>query len=205
MQIHPFSVRAGLPLAVLLALCACSSSSTAPQPVILGSTPAWLDGNTVTIDYTANFACKTPPSASSASQCEIGAGAESMPASTVQPIPTLFVMAPLGFAPDAATLHCPTVGMCVTHPADLDVSRVFGPGTEHFALPPHSHILDTAAGNASVPWIITVVGVKDSSTWASVVAGKSLSTVRGLQSADPDGTHITGDIPTNLFLFFKVR
>ncbi|HWG54167.1 MAG TPA: hypothetical protein VN677_12820 [Gemmatimonadaceae bacterium] len=73
MQIRSFSALGVLPLAAVSALGASSSSSTAPLPMILGSTPAWRDGVAVTTDYTANFECRNPPSANSASQCEIGA------------------------------------------------------------------------------------------------------------------------------------
>ena len=50
-----------------------------------------------------------------------------------------------------------------------------------------------------------MIGVKDLDTWNAIVAGKSLETVRALQSADPGAVHITSDIPTNTYLFFDVR
>ncbi len=42
----------------------------------------------------------------------------------------------------------------------------------------------------------------DPAIWNEVVEGKSLERVRELQAA---GVGITGDIPTNLFLFFNVQ
>jgi len=53
--------------------------------------------------------------------------------------------------------------------------------------------------------------VTDPAVWARIAEGQDLDTVRRLQSSDqhPDGTGtgagITGDIPSNLYLFFDVR
>lgn len=190
-------------LSFALAACgamACSDSTTQPAHV-MGSTPGWYNGQTVTFDYTQDFTCANPPSSGATSKCELGAAAQSMPSGDMD---TLWVMTPLGFRPPDATLHCPTVGSCVTHPATIDLSRVFGAGTEQAATPAHSHIIDQLSSTTE-PWPIVVVGVTDSTTWNQIVAGKSLTTVRNLQAADPNGTHITPDIPTNLFLYFSTR
>jgi hypothetical protein len=178
-------------MAIAAAGCSDSNSSTGPSTHVDGTTPAWLNGQTVQLDYTRD------------SQCEIGADTTTAPSGgTILP---LWVIVPLGFAPDTTTLQCPETGQCVDHPHDLDVSRVFGAGTEMFPLPPHSHIIDNDAGHADIPWIVRIVGVKDLETWNNIVANRSLAEVRTLQTADPSATHITGDIPTNLFLFFKVH
>jgi hypothetical protein len=50
-----------------------------------------------------------------------------------------------------------------------------------------------------------VIGVKDEATWDNIVATQNLAQVRLLQLGDPTNDHLTGDIPTNIFLFFKVR
>ena len=89
-------------------------------------------------------------------------------------------------------------GECINHPGTLDLSAVFGPGTENAALPPHSHVVDVKHGGW---WELEVVGVTRAEAWEQLVAGKSLDTVRELQAA---GT-ATGDIPTNSFLFFNVQ
>jgi hypothetical protein len=202
---HRLLLGAGLCAAAVTATgCSDSNSSTGPSTHVDGTTPAWFNGQVVQLDYTRDFECKMPPAAGSASQCEIGADAITAPASGGS-IPPLWVIVPLGFTPDVSTLQCPETGQCVDHPHDLDVSRVFGAGTETFPLPPHSHIIDDDAGHADVPWIVRIVGVKDLETWNNIVANRSLTAVRSLQSADPPATHITGDIPTNLFLFFKVH
>ena len=162
-----------------------------------GFTDGWYDGRTVDFFYPKGFFCKEPPTSGATTNCELGAEAEVPPRSGN--IPILYVMTPLGFRPDESTLQCPTVGSCINHPSTIDVSRVFGPGTENFALPAHSHIVDVAKGGG---WEIEVIGVTDPAVWAEVVEGKSLDRVRELQAAN---VGITGDIPTNLFLFFNVQ
>jgi hypothetical protein len=79
---------------------------------------------------------------------------------------------------------------------------VFGPTTANAPLPAHSHIITTQSGNW---WGLIDIGVKDLATWNKIVAGKSLSTVRALQAADPNQEHITADTFTNLYLFFEVQ
>jgi hypothetical protein len=188
----------------MVALASCSDSTSPSSPKVLGSTPGWFNGDVVQFDYTKQFECKTPPTAGSTSGCELGDTAQMMPSHTTS-IPVLYVMVPLGFAPDPSTLHCPIAGNCVAHPKDLDLSRVFGAGTEKAPLAPHSHIIIDLANHNDTPWDLEVIGVKDPGTWATIVATQNLSEVRLLQLADPGENKITSDIPTNVFLFFKVR
>ncbi len=163
-----------------------------------GTTGGWYDGKTVTFFYPKNFFCKQPPMSGADSGCELGEEAQVRPRSGSN-LPVLYVMTPLGFRPDESTLQCPVVGNCINHPSTVDVSRVFGAGTENFALPAHSHVVDVAKGGW---WEIEVIGVTDPAVWEQIVAGKDLATVRKPQTA---GVGITPDIPTNLFLFFNVQ
>jgi hypothetical protein len=189
----------------LAGLAGCSdSTSPTTTPAILGTTPSWFEGDVVQLDYTKQFECKNPPAAGSVSGCEMGADAQTMPQSNLG-IPVLYVMVPLGFTPPLSTLHCPNVGNCVAHPADLDLSRVFGPGTEKTPLPAHSHIIIDAMNHQTTPWVLEVIGVKDEATWDNIAATQNLAQVRLLQLGDPDQVHITDDNPTNIFLFFKVH
>jgi len=181
-----------------------STSSPSPAPTVLGSTPAWFEGDEVTLDYTKQFECKSPPSAASTSACELGDEPQTEPQKDTE-IPVLYVMTPLGFAPDPETLHCPETGNCVAHPPTLDLSRVFGAGTANAPLPPHSHIIIDIDAHKDGPWEVEVIGVKDPATWDRIVATRNLSEVRELQFDDPDEERITDDISTNMFLFFKVR
>ena len=172
-----------------------------------GTTPGWLNGKTVTFSYhTNNFFCRVPVAdgqpVGATTNCEVGSDSTIDPRPADHSIPNLYVMTPIGFRPDASTLHCPTVGNCINHPSTIDLSRIFGPSTANAPLPAHSHIIDKDSGNW---WGLINIGVKDLSTWNAIVAGKSLSTVRTLQAGDPSQTHITGDIKTNVYLYFQVQ
>ena len=206
--------KAGLLVLVAVAAAAAScskddspsspSTPSSPAPAVLGSTPSWFEGDEVTLDYTKQFECKSPPSAASSSGCEMGDEPQSEPAKDTD-IPVLYVMTPLGFRPDASTLHCPDVGNCVAHPGTIDLSRVFGAGTANAPLPAHSHIIIDIDSHKDGPWEVEVIGVKDPATWDRIAATRNLADVRQLQLNDPDESRITDDISTNLFLFFKVR
>jgi hypothetical protein len=195
-------------LAAIVALLAVTAFTVNASPALAGhdsaagdergTTGGWYDGRTVTFKYPKGFFCKEPPSSGATSHCELGAEAETPPRPGSD-IPVLYVMTPLGFRPDASTLQCPLVGSCINHPSTIDLSRVFGAGTENAALPAHSHIVDVAKGGW---WEIEVIGVTSPEVWDQVVEAKSLDGVRALQQA---GVGITGDIPTNLFLFFNVQ
>jgi hypothetical protein len=206
-----FTACSGSPGANMNAMPMPMSRDAMGSPIVhpgsaeTGTTPGWLKGRTVTFTYhTNNFFCRTPVAdgqpVGSTSGCEVGSDG------TVDPrpgqLPTLFVMTPVGFRPDASTLHCPIVGNCINHPHTIDLSRLFGPGSANALLPAHSHIVDQVNGNW---WELKVIGVKDLTTWNQIVAGKSLATVRALQSADPAHNHLTGDTFTNLYLFFEVK
>src|SRR5262245_40386947 len=163
-----------------------------------GFTAGWLDGQTVEFFYTKDFFCQPPPTSGAPSQCEVGE--DGMLEPRPGPIPTLYVMTPLGFRPAENTLHCPIVGSCINHPSTIDLSRIGGPSDA--PLPAHSHVIDRKHGGW---WELEVIGVKSPAVWDEIVAGKSLDTVRALQAADLAGRTITGDIPTNTYLFFNVR
>jgi hypothetical protein len=172
-----------------------------------GFTPGWFRGKTVQFFYhTNNFFCRLPVkdggAVGSDSQCEAGSDSTIDPRPADNSIPNLYVMTPIGFTPDASTLHCPVAGHCINHPSTIDLSRLFGPSQSNVLLPPHSHIIDQTSGNW---WGLIDIGVKDQATWDKIVAGKSLSTVRTLQANDAAQQHITGDIFTNIYLYFQVQ
>jgi len=163
-----------------------------------GYTDGWFDGSTVKFFYTKDFFCAQPPSSGAPSNCEVGDDA------TVAPrpgnnIPTLYVMVPLGITVPQSTLQCPVAGSCIDHPSTIDLSRLFGAGAASAPLPPHSHIIDEKQGGW---WDVEVIGVSSLDAWNQIVAAKSLTKVRQLQAA---GTGVTGDIPSNLYLFFNVQ
>jgi hypothetical protein len=210
--------RVGIALAGTLgvALAAASgtafaSSSAAPMSTTasampmgssghVGTTKGWLDGRTVTFRYTRNFSCANPPASGASSHCEAGADYTQTPASTFDP---LYVVVPLGFTPPASTLQCPTAGRCIDHPHTIDLSAVLGSGTSDALLPPHSHVVATSNGGQPEWWNVDVVGVKSLKAWDKIVDSKSDARLMWLQKHDH--SVVTGNITTNLFLYFAVK
>lgn len=169
------------------------------QPVSSATTRAWVAGNTVTIQYSQNYYCDTSITAAASSGCEVGAPAQVGPTGqNISTMQKLYVIVPLFSGVDPATLQC-QAGGCVNHPMNLDLSRIFGSGAASVSLPAHSHILDGSGGGW---WSITVVGVTSPSAWDTLTGpnGRSLDTLRAVQASDG----ATGDIASNLFLFFNV-
>jgi hypothetical protein len=164
-----------------------------------GFTNGWYDGHTVRFFYSKNYFCQTPPASKASSNCEAGADYTQTPASTFDP---LYVVVPLGFTPPKSTLQCPVAGKCIDHPSTIDLSAVLGSGTSNLALPAHSHIVATANSGQSEWWNVDVVGVKSLSAWYKIVNAKSDWELQYLQRHD--SSEVTGNITTNLFLYFSV-
>ena len=215
--------RAGLVLAGLLALGLAAASGTAlaasasPSAGMAGMagmaqmtsatgshaptgfTNGWYDGHTVRFFYSKNYSCSAPPASKASSKCEAGADYTQTPASTFDP---LYVVVPLGFTPPKSTLQCPVAGHCIDHPSTIDLSAVLGAGTSDLPLPAHSHIVATANSNQAEWWNVDVVGVKSLKAWDKIVHAKSDRELQYLQRTD--SKDVTGNITTNLFLYFSV-
>lgn len=163
----------------------------------IGFTEAWLNGQTVDLEYSHDFFCQQPPSSGATSSCEGGAAAQVNPPSgaVVSPLRTV---TPMGFSPPDATLQCPIAGSCIDHPHTIDLSRLMG--SSNATLPPHSHILIDDESFQSTWWPVVVVGVKNIKAWNEIVRAKSEAAVQACQAAG----NCTADIPTNTFLFFQV-
>ncbi len=164
-----------------------------------GFTNGWYDGRTVKFYYSKNFYCAEPPASGARSKCEAGSDYTQTPASSFDP---LYVVVPLGFTPPRWTLQCPVAGHCIDHPSTIDLSAVLGAGTSDVLLPAHSHIVATNNGGQSEWWNVDVVGVKNLSAWYRIVDAKSDWELQYLQRTDP--SQVTGNITTNLFLYFAV-
>lgn len=194
-------------LALTLGAAACDDDENdIDGGAVIGSTPGFFNGATITFDYTRDFFCQEPPASGATSSCVVGAAAQTRPAgATAGSTPILYVLTPLfSPAPAASTLHCPTQGSCVTHPSTVDVSAALGPNAANAPLPPHSHVIETLAPESRA-FELKVVGVTDAATWARLVAGRSLATVRAEQGGANAAARITPDLPTNMFLFFRTR
>jgi hypothetical protein len=158
----------------------------------------WLDGQTVELRYTRSFYCEEPPTSIAETGCEIGALPQDFPRGG--PIPVIYAIAPVGFTPDEATLHCPAAPLCPDHPPMIDVTRLDITGVSVVTHAPHSHIITSRQAG----WHRTVnIRVLSPSVWDQIVASPTLATVRELQAAHPD--LISGDNPTNIFFFFEVH
>ena len=166
----------------------------------VGTTKGWYDGHTVTFRYTREFFCKTPPASGAKSHCEAGADYTQTPAHTFDP---LYVVVPLGFTPPKSTLQCPVAGHCIDHPSTIDLSAVLGSGTSDVLLPAHSHVVATANDQQPEWWNVDVVAVKNLAAWDKIVHAKSDAELESLQKHD--SSNVTGNITTNLFLYFAVK
>jgi hypothetical protein len=173
-------------------------TSASSSPARVGFTKGWYAGRTVRFYYSRNFSCKAPPASGARSKCEAGTNYTQTPASTFDP---LYVVVPLGFTPAKSTLQCPA-GRCIDHPATIDLSAVLGSGTQDIALPAHSHIVATNNSHQSEWWNVDVVGVKSQAAWNKIVRKKSDRELQYLQRHD--SKDVTGNITTNLFLYFAV-
>jgi hypothetical protein len=188
----PGSAQAGM--TGMAQLTAASSSHAR-----VGFTKGWFAGHTVRFYYSRNYSCKAPPASRAHSRCEAGTNYTQTPASTFDP---LYVVVPLGFTPPRSTLQCPVAGRCIDHPHTIDLSAVLGSGTQNLPLPPHSHIVATNNSHQSEWWNVDVVGVKNLKAWNKIVRAKSDRELQYLQRHD--SKNVTGNIPTNLFLYFAV-
>jgi hypothetical protein len=164
-----------------------------------GFTRGWYNGRTVHFYYSKNFFCQQPPLSKASTQCEAGGNYTQTPASTFDP---LYVIVPLGFTPPRHTLQCPIAGKCIDHPSTIDLSAVLGAGTKNLPLPPHSHIVATNNSHQSEWWNVDVVAVKSLKAWNKLVRARSARELQWLQRHS--SSTVTGNIPTNLFLYFAV-
>lgn len=196
------SVLSGVLFASLSIATAAFASSSTIQPVSSAQTPAWTDGQTVTVQYAQNFFCDTSVASDAPSGCEVGTDASRGPVANADRS-TLYVLVPLFGNPDPAPMCA--VASCPNHPLNIDLSRIAGAlgaspdAVSDVALPAHSHILDGAAGGW---WDVKVVAVTNEAAWSKLASGKSEAVMNSL-IADPS-SGVLGPIPTNLYLFFNV-
>ena len=186
---------------LMLASIAIAAPSTI-KPVSAATTPAWVDGRTVTVQYAQTYFCDTSVAAGASSGCEVGADSNVGPVANADRS-VLYVIVPLFANPDPAPMCA--VASCPNHPLTVDLSRIAGAlGADPSALtdiplPAHSHILDGPAGGW---WDVKIVAVTNQTAWAELAAGKSEATMNALIATPNSG--VLGPIPTNLYLFFNV-
>lgn len=196
------SMVVGLFMASLALAATAFAGGSTVLPVSSAQTPAWVNGQTVTVQYAQNFFCDHSVAASSSSGCEVGQD------SNVGPVPNadrneLYVVVPLFANPSPAPMCA--VASCPNHPLTIDLSRIAGAlgatpaAVANLPLPAHSHILAAPGGGW---WDIKVVAVTNQTVWAQLAAGKSEATMDALLNTANSG--VVGPIPTNFYLFFNV-
>lgn len=200
------SLFTGLLVASLSIGTAAFASGSTVQPVSSAQTPAWSNGQTVTIQYPQNFFCDKSVASSAPSGCEVGQDSNVGPVANAGRS-VLYVLTPLFANPIPAPM-CGVGGgpaSCPNHPLNVDLSRISGAlgatpnAVANVALPAHSHILD---GNAGGWWDVKIVAVTNQAAWAKLAADKSQATMDALIATPNSG--VLGPIPTNLYLFFNV-
>ena len=179
-----------------------SGSGSTVQPVSSAVTPAWSNGQTVSIQYPQNFFCDTSVASSASSGCEVGTAANVGPVGNPNRS-VLYVLVPLFHNPSPAPM-CAQAS-CPNHPLNIDLSRIAGAlsaspdAVAEVPLPAHSHILD---GNAGGWWQVKIIAVTSEAGWLQLAAGKSQAVMDALIATPNSG--VVGPIATNLYLFFNV-
>jgi hypothetical protein len=179
-----------------------SGSGSTVQPVSSAVTPAWSNGQTVSIQYPQNFFCDTSVASSASSGCEVGTAANVGPVGNPNRS-VLYVLVPLFANPIPAPM-CAQAS-CPNHPLNIDLSRIAGAlgampdAVAEVPLPAHSHILD---GNAGGWWQVKIIAVTSEAGWSQLAAGKSQATMDALLATPNSG--VLGPIASNLYLFFNV-
>jgi len=179
-----------------------SGSGSTVQPVSSAVTPAWSNGQTVSIQYPQNFFCDTSVASSASSGCEVGTAANVGPVGNPNRS-VLYVLVPLFPNPSPAPM-CAQAS-CPNHPLNIDLSRIAGAlsaspdAVAEVPLPAHSHILD---GNAGGWWQVKIIAVTSEAGWSQLAAGKSQAVMDALIATPNSG--VVGPIATNLYLFFNV-
>jgi hypothetical protein len=196
------SIITGLVIASVSVGTGAIASGSTVKPVSSATTPAWSDGQTVSIQYPQNFFCDTSVASSASSGCEVGTAANVGPVGNPNRS-VLYVLVPLFANPSPAPM-CAEAS-CPDHPLNIDLSRIAGAlgaspaAVADVPLSAHSHILD---GNAGGWWQVKVVAVTTEAAWSTLADGKSQAAMDALIATPNSG--VLGPIPTNLYLFFNV-
>lgn len=197
------AVLAGLVLASLGVAGTAFAAGSTTRPVSKATTPAWVDGKTVTIQYPQNFFCdkSVTPKPAAPSGCEVGTAANVGPVGNPNRS-VLYVLVPLFKGTPVPAPMCATAS-CPNHPTTIDLSRIASalnasPGAvASVPLPAHSHILDGPAGGW---WQTKVVAVLSQDAWTALANGESETTMNSVIASGG----AVGPIDTNLYLFFNV-
>lgn len=176
----------------------------------VGTTNAFFNGEDVKFLYSQNYFCDGSVPSKASSKCEAGAKYSKLPPGTAAgAIDPLYIPTPLGFTPTPSYVQCQATPMCIDHPATVDLSRIASalPGSPSAAsvqnamLPGHDHIITTRNEDKPEWWPVVVVGVTNQAAWTAITTAKNYATMKALEGKP--GSGVTGEIPTNVFLWFQ--
>ena len=166
-----------------------------PGCIDIGFSDAWLNGETVQLEYSHSFFCAEPPDSAASSNCEAGEEATTAPPSGPV-VSELYVIVPIGFTPASSTVHCGAE--CIDQPSTIDLSRIGG--AANATLPIRSFVIEEDESFQSTWWPAVVVGVKSLKAWNKIAKAKSIDQVDACQASN----HCVPEADTNAFIFFQV-
>jgi len=186
----------------------------------IGTSYDWIDGQTVRALYTEQYFCDKTVEAKSATGCEAGAPANTVPtgvATKTAPTPAhpsnadidpLYIPLPIYTTSTPSYLQCPPSPTCIDHPPTIDLSRLasaLGVSTpsklDTVMLPGHDHLLTTRNGDQPEWWDVIVIPVTSPAGLQKVQQAKSYQAVKALEGVS--GSGIGGEVATNVYLWFQ--
>lgn len=184
----------------------------APTCNNVGTTNSYFNGEDVKLLYSQNYFCDTSvkraAAASAKDGCEAGAKYNALPPGTAAgAVDPIYIPIPL-FKTPAVYVQCKATPMCIDHPVNIDLSRLSAalgaPASALYnaMLPGHDHILTTRNADQPEWWPVVAVGVTSPAAWTAITTAKTYSTMHALEGKP--GSGVTGEIPTNVFLWFQV-
>jgi len=192
--------------------------ATAPNCQNIGISHDWVDGQDVDALYTEPFFCDSTVASGASTGCEAGAPPSHVPpgvSDTTAPSPTvtnsqidpLYIPIPLYSTPPVPYTQCPSVIVCIDHPATIDLSRLAGAlgapaaSLTNVGLPSHDHLLTTRNSDQPEWWNVIVIPVTTPQGLTSVESARSYTAVKALEGVT--GSGIGAEVATNAYLWFQ--
>ena len=184
----------------------------------VGISHDWIQGSDALALYTEPYFCDKSVTSASTTGCEAGAAPKQVPpgvSDPVAPSPTvtnsqidpLYIPVPLFANPDYT--QCPSVIVCIDHPATIDLSRlasalgVKNPASlDNVMLPSHDHLLTTRNGDQPEWWNVIVIPVTTPAALAKIEATKDYTSTKNLETAN-FSSGVGPEIATNAYLWFQ--
>ena len=130
----------------------------------------------------------------------------------------LFGFVPDAFKPDPGVpVQCPAPkdmpGTCTMHPLETDLGPLLTalglePKSTNLYVPlaNHDHLLaDNAVDQSKEWWQVIVVLVDNPTDWPNAQGTSGITSVAKLRAAQKSTKNVSGDIPTNFFLYFSSK